>query len=70
VEDSAPIHDLQATILNCLGVGHTKLTLKFQGRDNRVTDVAGKLVPKVFAWRHFSRKERRRQTLCMSFYLA
>ena len=33
VEDSVPIHDLQATILNRLGVDHTKLTFKFQGRD-------------------------------------
>src|SRR6201985_1328008 len=49
VEDSWPIHDLQATILNCLGVDHTKLTFKFQGRDFRLTDVAGKVVPKVLA---------------------
>ena len=49
VEDSVPIHDLQATILNCLGVDHTKLTFKFQGRDFRLTDVAGKVVPKVLA---------------------
>jgi hypothetical protein len=44
-----PIHDLQATILNRLGVDHTKLTFKFQGRDFRLTDVAGKVVPKVLA---------------------
>jgi Protein of unknown function (DUF1501) len=44
-----PIHDLQATILNCLGVDHTKLTFKFQGRDFRLTDVAGKVVSKVLA---------------------
>jgi hypothetical protein len=49
VEDSVPIHDLQATILKCLGVDHTKLTFKFQGRDFRLTDVAGKVVPKVLA---------------------
>ena len=49
VEDSVPIHDLQATILNRLGVDHTKLTFKFQGRDFRLTDVAGKVVPKVMA---------------------
>jgi hypothetical protein len=49
VEDSVPIHDLQATILNCLGVDHTKLTFKFQGRDFRLTDVAGKVVSKVLA---------------------
>jgi hypothetical protein len=49
VEDSVPIHDLQATILNCLGVDHTKLTFKFQGRDFRLTDVAGRVVSKVLA---------------------
>ena len=49
VEDPVPIHDLQATILNRLGVDHTKLTFKFQGRDFRLTDVAGKVVPKVLA---------------------
>jgi hypothetical protein len=49
VEDSVPIHDLQATILNRLGVDHTKLTFKFQGRDFRLTDVAGKVVTKVLA---------------------
>ncbi len=49
VEDPVPIHDLQATILHCLGVDHTKLTFKFQGRDFRLTDVAGKVVSKVLA---------------------
>ena len=49
VEDSVPIHDLQATILNRMGVDHTKLTFKFQGRDFRLTDVSGKVVTKVLA---------------------
>jgi uncharacterized protein (DUF1501 family) len=35
------IHDLQATILNCLGIDHKRLTYKFQGRHFRLTDVAG-----------------------------
>ena len=43
------IHDLQATILHCLGVDHTKLTYKFQGRYFRLTDVAGNVVDKVLA---------------------
>ena len=47
VEDSVPIHDLQATILHLLGVDHTKLTYKFQGRDFRLTDVSGEVVSKV-----------------------
>ena len=47
VKDSVPIHDLQATILRCLGIDHTRLTYKFQGRDFRLTDVAGDVVTKI-----------------------
>jgi hypothetical protein len=49
VEDSVPIHDLQATILHCLGIDHTKLTYKFQGRYFRLTDVEGNVVTKLLA---------------------
>jgi hypothetical protein len=38
------VHDLQATILHCLGIDHTRLTYKFQGRNFRLTDVAGTVV--------------------------
>jgi Protein of unknown function (DUF1501) len=38
------IHDLQATILNLLGLEHTRLTYRFQGRDYRLTDVHGNVV--------------------------
>jgi hypothetical protein len=41
---SLTIHDLQATILHCLGLDHLRLTFRFQGRDFRLTDVAGKVV--------------------------
>jgi hypothetical protein len=44
VENGVHIHDLQATILNCLGIDHTKLTYKFQGRQFRLTDVHGEVV--------------------------
>ena len=44
VKDPVHIHDLQATILHCLGVDHTKLTFKFQGRHFRLTDVHGNVV--------------------------
>jgi hypothetical protein len=44
VADPVDVHDLHATILHCLGVDHTKLTFKFQGRHFRLTDVAGKVV--------------------------
>ncbi len=38
------IHDLNATILHCLGVDHTRFTYHFQGRDYRLTDVHGNVV--------------------------
>jgi len=38
------VHDLQATILQQLGIDHTKLTYRFQGRDYRLTDIAGEVV--------------------------
>jgi hypothetical protein len=40
-EHPVHVHDLQATILHCLGIDHTKLTFKFQGRHHRLTDVHG-----------------------------
>jgi len=49
VEDKIPVHDLHATILNRLGFDHTKLTYHFQGRDFRLTDVEGEVVPKLLA---------------------
>jgi hypothetical protein len=49
VKDPVHIHDLNATILRCLGIDHTRLTFRFQGRDFRLTDVHGKLVPALLA---------------------
>ena len=49
VKDPVHIHDLNATILHCLGLEHTKLTFKFQGRDYRLTDVHGDVVKGVLA---------------------
>jgi hypothetical protein len=43
------IHDLNATILQCLGIEHTRLTYRFQGRDFRLTDVHGNVVRQVLA---------------------
>ena len=43
-EDKVHVHDLQATILHTLGIDHEELTYRFQGRDFRLTDVAGDLV--------------------------
>jgi Protein of unknown function (DUF1501) len=47
VQDPVHVHDLQATILQCLGVDHKRLTYKFQGRHFRLTDVAGEVVTKI-----------------------
>jgi hypothetical protein len=47
VEDPIHINDLHATILHLFGLDHLKLTYRFQGRDFRLTDVAGKLVTKL-----------------------
>ena len=51
VEDRVHVHDLQATILHLLGLDHTKLTFRFQGRDFRLTDVHGEVVKKLLALR-------------------
>lgn len=44
-ENPLDVHDLHATLLHLLGVDHTRLTFKFQGRNFRLTDVYGNLVP-------------------------
>jgi hypothetical protein len=49
VKDPVHVHDLQATILHCLGIDHKRLTYRFQGRDFRLTDVGGQVVEKVLA---------------------
>ncbi len=46
-ENPVHVHDLQATILHQLGLDHTKLTHRFQGRDYRLTDVHGRVVADV-----------------------
>ncbi len=49
VRNPVHVHDLNATLLHCLGVDHTRLTYKFQGRDFRLTDVHGNVVPALLA---------------------
>jgi len=49
VENKVHVHDLQATIMHLLGFDHERLTYFFQGRDYRLTDVHGHLVPQVLA---------------------
>ena len=43
------VHDLQATVLRCLGVDHLKLTYKYQGRHFRLTDVHGEVIQELLA---------------------
>ncbi|MHB8524391.1 MAG: DUF1501 domain-containing protein [Limisphaerales bacterium] len=49
VENPVHVHDLHATMLHLLGVDHEKLTYRFQGRDFRLTDVAGEVVKPILA---------------------
>jgi uncharacterized protein (DUF1501 family) len=49
LEDKIHVHDLQATVLHCLGLEHTRLTYHYLGRDFRLTDVAGNVVQKLLA---------------------
>lgn len=49
VRDPIGVNDLQATILHCLGLDHTRLTFRHQGRDFRLTDVRGNVVRKLLA---------------------
>ncbi len=41
------VHDLHATILHLLGMDHTKLTYYYNGRNMRLTDVYGELIPQI-----------------------
>ncbi len=46
-EDKVHVHDLQATMMHCLGFDHLKFTYRFMGRDYRLTDLAGNVVKKM-----------------------
>lgn len=47
--DEVHVHDLQATILHCLGLDHERLTYRYQGRDFRLTDIHGHVVNGILA---------------------
>jgi hypothetical protein len=49
VEDRVSVHDLHATMLRLLGFDHEKLTYRFSGRDQRLTDLYGNVVERVLA---------------------
>jgi hypothetical protein len=46
-ENPVHVHDMNATLLHCLGIDHTKLTYRYQGRDFRLTDVHGTVVKEL-----------------------
>ncbi len=48
-ENPVDVHDLHATMLHLMGIDHTKLTYKFQGRQFRLTDVSGNILTKIVA---------------------
>ncbi len=49
IEDPVDVHDLHATMLHLMGLDHTKLTYRFQGRPFRLTDVSGNVITKLLA---------------------
>ena len=49
VESPVSVHDLHATLLHLLGIEHTRFTYRFEGRDYRLTDIHGELVPALMA---------------------
>ncbi len=49
VENGVHVHDLNATLLHCLGIDHRRLTFKYQGRHHRLTDVHGRVIAPLLA---------------------
>ncbi|MEC9009773.1 MAG: DUF1501 domain-containing protein, partial [Planctomycetota bacterium] len=49
VENKVHFHDLHATVLHLMGIDHQKLTFRYSGRDFRLTDVHGEVVPDLVA---------------------
>ena len=47
IENKLTVHDLHANMLHLLGINHEKLTVRFSGRDMRLTDVHGKIIPEI-----------------------
>ncbi len=49
IENRVSAHDIHATVLHLLGLDHEKLTYRFNGRDFRLTDVAGEVIKDILA---------------------
>ena len=60
VENIVHVHDLHATMLHLLGIDHERLTYRYQGRDFRLTDVAGKVVNRFWRSRQWRQPTTRR----------
>ncbi|MDB4388045.1 DUF1501 domain-containing protein, partial [Akkermansiaceae bacterium] len=48
-ENKLTVHDLHANMLHLMGVDHTKQTFRYGGRDVRLTDVHGEIIPEIMA---------------------
>jgi hypothetical protein len=48
-QEKTHVHDIHATVLHLLGVDHTRLTYRHQGRAQRLTDVHGTIITKALA---------------------
>ena len=49
IENKLTVHDLHANMLHLMGVDHTKQTFRYGGRDVRLTDVHGEIIPEIMA---------------------
>ena len=49
VEHPVHVNDLHATMLHLLGLQHDRLTIRYQGRDFRLTDIAGEVIKDIIA---------------------
>ncbi len=49
IENKLTVHDLHANMLHLLGIDHTNLTYRYSGRDIRLTDVHGEIIPEILA---------------------
>ena len=49
IENPVHVHDFHATMLHCLGINHEQLIYRFEGRDYRLTDIAGNVVKPILA---------------------
>ena len=48
-KDKMDVHDMHANMLHLMGIDHEKLTYRFSGRDIRLTDVHGRVIPEIMA---------------------